>query len=361
MKIVLATPIYPPEIGGPSQYVKNLSERFEKKGIQAEVVSYNSIKKVPQPLRFIAYFLALLKSVKKAEIIYAFNLISCGLPAYCISTIFQKKFVVRLGGDFLWERKTESDNIGQSLKEYYQQPKSFKEKFFIFIINNILKKSDMIVFSSNFQKDIYLKEFQISQDRTVVISNPFPEIEMLAFKSENNRQFLYAGRLLKLKNLDRLINVFKKVPGRTSQSLTLKIIGDGPEEQNLKRKVADLGLESEVMIEKSIPHNRLLEEIAKSYICVLPSLTDISPNFVLECIKLKTPVLLTKETEYYNKFKDILIFFNPKDEKNMEEKITYLLNDVHYQNYSDKIKSIPTSYSWDDVAEKHILLFQKIQ
>ena len=115
------------------------------------------------------------------------------------------------------------------------------------------------------------------------------------------------------------------------------------------------------IIEKSIPHSELLNEIIKSYVCILPSFTDISPNFILECIKLRKPVLLTKETEYYQEFKNSLIFLDPKNEKDIEEKITYLLDDINYQNYSVKIQNIPTTYSWNDVVEKHILLFQKIQ
>ncbi|XOB41349.1 MAG: glycosyltransferase family 4 protein [Candidatus Nealsonbacteria bacterium] len=361
MKIILATSIFPPDIGGPAQYVKNLERRLKERGIETEVISYNNLKKYPQPLRFFLYSLNLFKRAQNIDIIYVFNLISCGLPAYCISRFFKKKFAIRIGGDFLWERKIELNNTEQSLKEYYQHPKNLKEKFFIFLIKNILKGADIVIFSSNFQREIYLKHFQILKEKTVVVSNPFPEIETPTSKSENTYQFLYAGRLLKLKNLDKLIEVFNKVVEKTSKPLILKIIGDGPEKKNLEKKISDLGLNEKIVIEKSIPYSELLKEIVKSYVCILPSFTDISPNFILECIKLKKPVLLTKETEYYQEFKNSLIFLDPKDEKDIEEKITYLLDDINYQNYSVKIQNIPTTYSWNDIVEKHILLFQKIQ
>ncbi len=50
MRILLATPIYPPEIGGPAQYVKNLAERLKKEGIETQIVSYNNLRKIPQTI-----------------------------------------------------------------------------------------------------------------------------------------------------------------------------------------------------------------------------------------------------------------------------------------------------------------------
>jgi len=360
MKILLATPIYPPEIGGPSQYVKNLSEMLEKRGIKSEVISYNEMKNIPQPLRFLFYFLKLLNKTRNSDIVYAFNLISCGLPACFWSKVFKKRFIIRLGGDFLWERAVESGRMKKTLREYYQEPKTIKEKFWLYVIKRILNSADKIIFTSHFQKQIYLKHFSIEERKIVVVSNPFPETEPIHDQQPSvSYQFLYAGRLLKLKNLNVLIEVFKKILERTDKFLKLKIIGNGPEKQSLKKQVKDLGLKNNIIINDSLSHQEILKEIQKSYLCILPALTDITPKFVLECIKLKRPILLTQETEYYQTFKQDLIFFNPQDKKDIEEKILNLLSEKKYYDYVARIKRISTSYSWSDVVEKHISLFKE--
>jgi len=360
MKILLATPIYPPEIGGPAQYVKNLAEKLKEKGIETEVVSYNELKKYPQPLRFFLYFPTLFKKTKNSNIIYAFNLVSCGLPAFLVSKILKKKFILRLGGDFLWERAGEERRTMKSLREYYQEPKNFKEKFWIFLIRKILNGADKIIFTGNFLKEVYKTYFKIREEKTFIIPNPFPEINISSFEFRvSDFTLLYAGRLLKLKNLDTLIDVLNEVSKKTKKPLILKIIGEGPEKRNLKFKIKNLGLENKVILEKPIPHQELLKEIQKSYLCVLPSLTEISPNFALECIKLRKPILLTKETGIYEDFKNYLIFIDPQNEKVIEEKILYLLDEKNYQNYIEKIKALPTSYSWNEVIEKHISLFKQ--
>ena len=361
MKLILATPIYPPKIGGPAQYVKNLAERFKEREIETQAISYNNLIKYPRPLRFFLYFSQLFKATKHYDLIYAFNLISCGFPAFLISKILRKKFIIRLGGDFLWERAIEEGRTKKPLREYYREPKILKEKFWICLIKKILNGADKLIFSSNFQKKIYLESFYIKEEKTIVIPNPFPEISTTNYQSPiTNYQLLYAGRFIKLKNLYVLVEVFKGVINKTKKPLILKLIGEGPEEENTRLKIKNLQLEDKVIFQKPISHQELLKEIQNSYLSILPSLTEISPNFALECIKLQKPILLTKETGIYENFKDYLIFIDPRNKEDIGEKIFHLLDKKNYQNYIEKIKNIPTHYSWQDVVKQHISLLKEL-
>ena len=361
MKILLATPIYPPQIGGPAQYVKNLEKGLKEKGIKTEVISYNNLKKYSQPLRFFLYSLNLFKKAQNVDIIYTFNLISCGLPTYLISRILRKKFTIRLGGDFLWERAIEEGRTKKGLREYYNERKSLKEKFFIFLFKKILKGANKIIFTTNFQKKLYKKYFDIVEEKTAIVSNPFPQVNSANSQlSIAKYQFLYAGRLIKLKNLDNLIEVFVRIIKKINTSVTLKIIGEGPEKNNLKIKIKNLGLEDKIIIKDSLPHPELLKEIQKSYLCVLLSLTEISPNFALECIKLRKPLLLTKETGIYDRFKNHLIFIDPKRPEDIEEKMLYLLDKENYRNYVSVIESIDVSWSWQDIIKEHLAIFKNL-
>lgn len=347
MKIVLATPIYPPEIGGPAIYSQKLEGGLAKKGHTVKVVSYQRLKKYPQPLRIFIYFLKLFRNASGSDMIYAFNLISCGLPACCVSIILRKKFFIRLGGDFLWERAVEAGRTKKPLREYYQGRKTAKEKFWIILMKMIFNKTDKVIFTSQFQRDIYLKAFGIKKEKTTIIQNPFPEIRNMSGQlPSGNHQLLFAGRLLKLKNIDFLIRAFQSILPSSSKNLSLKIIGDGPERENLKGG-------GKVIFSPAVSHRELLEEIQQSYLCILPSLTEITPNFALECLKLQKPIILTKETGYFEIFKNDLIFIDPENEIDLAEKITYLLDERNYFNYVEKIKRIPTQRSWGDVTQEH--------
>lgn len=359
MKIVIATSIYLPEIGGPAIYAQKLKEGLEGEGNTVKIISYRSLKKYPQPFKIFLYFLRLFRNTKGYGLIYAFNSASCGLPACLVSRILRKKFLIRIGGDYLWERAVEAGRTKKPMREYYQESKSLKEEFWTRLIKKILKGADKVIFTSLFQRNIYLKYFNIPEGKTVIVQNPFPETELTNHQAlPASYQLLYAGRLIKLKNLDFLIDIFCEVLQKTNKDLTLKIIGEGSEKDNLRKKAKELQLENKIIFEKPLSRQILLKEIQKSYLCVLPSLTEITPNFALECIKLRKPILLTKETEYYRIFKDSLVFIDPQNEKDLEEKILYLLDERNYQNYIERLKKIPPDWNWENVVNEHLKIFK---
>lgn len=382
MKVLLATSIFPPDIGGPAVYAQNLKQGLAKQGVEVGVCSYQGLNRYPQPLKFWLYTARLLKKARGCDIIYAFNPTSCGLPALKVAKVLRKKLVVRLGGDFLWERAVEKGRTRKPLREYYGEPKSLGEKLWLAVMRMVLKRVNKIVFTTNLQKEIYQQHFGLKQEKVAVIPNPFPETEIINPQSSiiNNQssmtsnqssiinhqlsminyQLLYAGRLLKLKNLDTLIKVFADVLKRTEKPLTLKIIGEGPEEERLKIKAERLKLEDRVIFEKPLAHQELLKKIQQSYLCVLPSLTEISPNFALECIKLGKPILLTKETGIYEQFKNDLIFIDPQNPDDLKNKIIALLDENNYQPYLNKISQVKTDWTWHKAIKTHLSILSAL-
>ena len=60
MKILICTGIYPPEIGGPAQYAKNLSEFWQKEGHRVNVKVFSRFNFLPTGLRHLVYFFNIL-------------------------------------------------------------------------------------------------------------------------------------------------------------------------------------------------------------------------------------------------------------------------------------------------------------
>ncbi len=354
MRIILAVSILPPDIGGPAQYALRIKQGLTEAGHQSAVVSYQGLKNYPLVLKLPVYFFRVCKAVKKADLIYTFNLTSTGLPVCLASFVLRKRFVVRLGGDFLWERAVEQGRTSLPLSQYYEQPKSFREKFFIFLQKQVLKRASKIIFSTHFQQELYQKIFAFDKGKAEVIENPFPQATSPSPKpSPASWQILFAGRFSKIKNLNLLIDAFSRVLAKTSKPLTLKLVGSGPERQNLK-------LAKKVSIQEPLPHQKLLEEINKSYLCIVPSLSEVSPNFALESIALGKPILLTQETGFYQRFKNDLIFINPQSVNDLIEKILLLLDEKNYQLYQQRIKAISLDWVWPQVIKAHLSLFNHL-
>jgi glycosyltransferase involved in cell wall biosynthesis len=106
-------------------------------------------------------------------------------------------------------------------------------------------------------------------------------------------RLLAVGRLVEKKGFEVLIEALRGlgVPAR------LRIVGAGPEEERLRRAVADAGLERTVEFCGPLTHERLPAEYAAADVVVAPSVADSSgdrdglPNVVLEAMACGRPVV----------------------------------------------------------------------
>src|SRR3989338_6307476 len=101
-KIVIATPLYPPESGGPATYAKVLEEELPKLGIDVVVVKYSDVRR--RFFRHLRYFLLVSKAARDADLVYALDAVSVGFPAMLAPKRRRKRFLVKVVGDFAWEQ-----------------------------------------------------------------------------------------------------------------------------------------------------------------------------------------------------------------------------------------------------------------
>ena len=180
MKIVFATGIYPPDIGGPAGYVFEIAKRLEYNGWFYEVVTYSDVtqnesaimrvsRSIPPGLRHLVYFFKLLFACQGAEIIYAHDVMAAGVPAAIAAIILGKKFFIRIGGDVLWEKEVKDQLL--SVKEFYQQ--GIHKKYFTFkLCRWVMKNAHKIIVPSTILLDLYKNYYGIGQDKLIFLRNP---------------------------------------------------------------------------------------------------------------------------------------------------------------------------------------------
>lgn len=109
MRIVLATPLYPPEIAEPAPYIKELARRLTKSH-EVTIVAYARLpeavpglriiavdKRRPLPLRLAAYMRALARAARDADVLYAENGASIEMPLGLLSLFTKRLFIVHIG------------------------------------------------------------------------------------------------------------------------------------------------------------------------------------------------------------------------------------------------------------------------
>jgi glycosyltransferase involved in cell wall biosynthesis len=335
IKILIATGIYPPDIGGPAQYAKNLVEQFTGSGYEVKVLSYKLEKKLPVGFRHILYFFRIIFNLNKVNFIVALDTFSVGMPAVIAAMIFNKKIIIRTGGDFLWESYVERSGNLITLRQFYEikQNLNLKEKIIFILSKYILKNSTAIVFSTAWQKEIFEKYYGLNPRKNYIIENYF-EIKQLGEEGASEKKFLWAGRPLKLKNIERLQQSFSEV-----------------------QKI-EAGLKLEII--QGMPYEKLLEEMKKSYAVILPSLSEVSPNFILDAISCRKPFIMTKESGYYETLKSIGLFIDPLDGEDIKNKILFLADDKNYLEYKNKIINFNYKHTWNEIAREFINVYKNL-
>lgn len=109
MKIVIATPFYPPETEPMAAYAKKLAETLAKQH-DITVVAYARLpeespgvrifavnKRFPLFVRLAIYTITLFRAVRKADILYAENGASVELPSVIVAILTRRPFLIHLG------------------------------------------------------------------------------------------------------------------------------------------------------------------------------------------------------------------------------------------------------------------------
>jgi len=385
MKILIATPLFPPSIGGPATYVFNLASRLAQRGIEVLVITYGSsfrllwekteagFEKIEIPLagnkfqRYWNFFKQTRENGRDCDAIYVHDLWSVGLPVRCANVFLKKPLVARLGGDSLWEMALEAGKSEKTLFDFYQNQDNNYLYTRQLLQDSVLKACDKVIFSSNFLKDIFLKYRPIQESKSGVIENPdqlsFAKPQLGASHSDNQgngvKTLLFAGRLTKCKNLERLFKIFAAL-AKIDPSLRLKIVGDGPQLERLMALGVYYNLGANVQFTGALSQVALMGEISRAYLCLLLSLGEVSPNFALECLNLRKPLVLTSQNGLPESIKNKLILVNPANDDEIFQSIAGLLDSEKYQAYCGVIANLELARTWGDIADEHIKLFEEV-
>ncbi|MFZ2253451.1 MAG: hypothetical protein WAW13_04800 [Minisyncoccia bacterium] len=111
MKILIATPLYPPDIAEPAPYVKELATRLKNEH-EVTILAYNHIpekipgvrivvveKNRPLVIRLFHYIYSLYKEAKVSDCVYVQNGPSTEFPLTLVAPFVRTPFILRLGDE----------------------------------------------------------------------------------------------------------------------------------------------------------------------------------------------------------------------------------------------------------------------
>lgn len=281
MRIIIASGIYPPDIGGPATYSQLIAREFGKREIGIRVICYSDkkgddvvrvLRKHNILLRYFLYFWNLLKLSRDSDIIYAQGPLAAGLPAMLVSKILGKKFIVKIVGDYAWEQyqnklKVKSQKLKVDDIENFQKNKhDFLTELRRKIQKKVVNKAKKIIVPSEFLKKI-VKGWGIDENKIKVVYNAFSKPEKIKFVKLNGDAIISAGRPEPWKGFDALNEI---MPDLLKENPEFKLI-----------------------IATKLSHDELMGYFTASKIFVLNSGYEGLPHIILEAMACGLPVITT--------------------------------------------------------------------
>ena len=331
MKILISTGIYPPDIGGSAQYARNLYETWKAQGHNVKVAAYRWERAFPTLVRHFLFFLKIFRKGWNADLIITLDTWSAGVPTMFACGLMRKKYIVRTGGDFLWETYVERTGDLVLLKDFYTNSSkrfSVKERMIHRLSGNLLRKASAVIFSAQWHKDLFEKEYRIDSRKIRIVENFCGERE--EYRDPEARVFIAGTRELKWKNLDALKKAFKIA----------------------QEEVSSQGFEDIEFDTTKAVYENFQERMRRAYAVILTSLGDVSPNMIFDAIRVGTPFILTKETGIADKVRDCAIFVDPKNERDIVEKILWISDPKNRADQAQKVRNFRWTHTWDQIGRE---------
>lgn len=325
MRIVIATGIYPPEVGGPAPYAAGVAEELKKMGHEPALALFSDLKVYPSGVRHVLYMFRLLRISKGAAAILAFDTGSTGVPAAVVARLRKLPLLIRIGGDFVWEKYVERSGEQMPLPKFYSsKPRlNLKERVAFFMIRWMLGQAQL-AFNTAWLRDIWMKPYRLSPERAHVVENVIGE--KIGSTGKDNAVLLY-GRKIKIKNIE----AFKRAFARA-------------EEHGVRLQLEE-GL---------LPHDKLIERMRRAYAVAIPSLTDVAPNTVIDSILCGKPFILTKYSGYVERFGEFGIVVDPESEESMSRGLERIANESVYNDLAEKISHFDQERTYADVTREYL-------
>lgn len=373
MKIIIATPIYPPEIGGPATYTKELCAHLAD-AHDITVIAYTNSSEAfpntrfvpvgkgrPLPVRLAVFFFKLLRASKGTDVLYVQNAMAAGLPVALVSLITGVPFVLKFVGDEAWERATQRKRTTKRLEEFMANPDGgIKIRLMMMVQEFVLRRARIVTTPSEYLSEALIRTYGVRRQNAVVNYNAAENAEIIPFPASRvTHQIATTARLVAWKGIDGIILALsilkKKFP-----DARLVVAGDGPELKNLQKLADDSGVSDSVEFLGNVSRAETWQLRKNSEVYVLNSTYEGLPHTVLTSFAAEIPTIATNipgtnEAVYHEKTG---LLVEPGDNAGLADAIERLFTD---KKLAEKLaeggtKLLREKFSW----EAHIKTLNEI-
>lgn len=372
MNICMFTSEFPPDLGGRSTYVYNLSKGLIERGHDVTIIARGAWKRTYREeidgipvyrVRFIPFYPSLFY-----------------LHGFFLNKLFKKlesKFdLVHVHGTLMPVARTALPVIFTSHGTVKKDIDNMPTKSFHFLIVKLLRKqlfniekeivenADMITAVSHSCAKELKGDHTINKEITVINNGVDTNLFIPSENKKEEDYILYTGRLETRKGLIDFIESAKYVC-REHADIKFVLTGKGTIRKYLERKVTDLGLKNNFYFAGFVSRSELLEYYQNATVYVLPSYYEGLPTTLLEAMSCGVPSIATDVEGSSELIKDgengLLV--PPRDPERLAEAMMKLLNDDGLKRRFGEAgkRLVRKEFGWDTVVRKVERVYEECQ
>ncbi len=379
MNIVITTPIFPPDIGGPATYAYELLNKLSQKKHKVTVATLSQAAKHPNvhviqrrrlrlPALLLTYFISfyrLLRITRGCDIIYTQTPSYLGLASLLVARLRQKPIVLRFVGDGAWERAFNSHKTEKLLEDFLRKPVGGMRIRMVlrmqrFVINGV----NRIIVPSHFLKEVLIDHYGIKAEKVAVIYNSidlkdYKFTDSQCYQKSGTTRLITIGRLIRHKRVGSLLKIVKELL-REYPHVILQIVGDGPDKVDLQTLSRNLDIAKQVEFHGRLSHHDAMTLLRQADVFILNSVYEGFPHTIIEAMMCRVPVIVTDIGGNTEVVKDNVtgLLVTIDNDKQLEERIVLLVRDktLRERLAVNACQSVLQNFTW----ERNLALLERV-
>jgi glycosyltransferase involved in cell wall biosynthesis len=349
VRVLITSPVFPPDLGGPAVYVPSLGKYLVQEGHAVGVVAFCSdphpsgfpfevtaISRGPLPIRYLKAFFTVLREARKYDVVYVNEHLA--LLHVLAARLAGRPAVIRIMVDGIWEiahRKGWID--GDDIVTFETKDYGLKVKLARRLQTLWWGWCSRIIACSDFLRRIPIDRYGVPAEKLKLIYNAYhgPRAEDVRETRDeartalgldvSRRYLLTVCRLMVWKGVDGIIRAVKDLP----DDVVLLVCGDGDMQDEWTRLASDLGLAARVRFLGNVPHEDIPLYIRACDVFVLNSEYEGLSHTLLEVLHLGAPIVCTgvcgNPELVEHEANGLLV--RPKDDEGLRAAIARILGD----------------------------------
>ncbi len=288
MNILVATGIYPPEIGGPATYTVLLEKELPQHGYAVFALPFSVSRHLPKFVRHLDYAWKLWKKAGEANVIFAQDVVSVGLPAFIVARLRRKTFFVRVPGDYAWEQAVQRYGVTQTIDDFQGKTYGLKIGVLRFVQKVVTKYADRVITPSDYFREL-VSGWGVSKEKISTIYNGVDlNVVPAPIKRPQSFTIVSAGRLVPWKGFETLIEIAK-----ANQNWNLVILGDGPERLRYQKIIQQDNLESRIVLKGVVSRPEIFGWCKEADVFVLNTEFESFSYQIVEAMSVGAAIVTT--------------------------------------------------------------------